>query len=112
METIKNNIKELREKKDIYQLKLAMELGLSQETISSYERFKIVPSTEQLIKLATFFNTNIDYILCRTKYDLPIDSLKPNNISDREFQLLTKISKLPIEDQIKVEAYIDGLSDK
>jgi len=112
METIKNNIKELRTKKDIYQLKLAMDLGLSQETISSYERFKIVPSTEVLIKLADYFKTNIDYLLCRTQYDLPIDSLKPNNISDKQFQLLTKISKLPIEDQNKVEAYIDGLSDK
>lgn len=109
---IKNNIKELRTKKDIYQLKLAMDLGLSQETISSYERFKIVPSAEILIRLANYFNTNIDYLLCRTQYDLPIDSLKPNNITDKQFQLLTKIDKLSIEDQIKVEAYIDGLSDK
>lgn len=109
---IKNNIKELRTKKDIYQLKLAMDLGLSQETISSYERFKIVPSAEILIRLANYFNTSIDYLLCRTQYDLPIDSLKPNNITDKQFQLLTKIDKLSIEDQIKVEAYIDGLSDK
>lgn len=109
---IKNNIKELRTKKDIYQLKLAMDLGLSQETISSYERNKIVPSTEVLIKLATYFNTNIDYLLCRTTYDLPVADLKPNNITDKEFQLLTKIKRLSQTNQIKVEAYIDGLTDK
>lgn len=112
MDTIKNNIKELRTKRDIYQLKLAMDIGLTQETISSYERNKIVPSTEVLIKLADYFNTNIDYLLCRTPYDLPISSLKPNNIDDKQFQLLTKINKLSSENQIKVEAYIDGLNDK
>lgn len=112
MNTIKNNIKELRTKKDIYQLKLAMDLGLTQETISSYERNVIVPSTEVLIKLADYFNTNIDYILCRTKYDLPIDSVKPNNINEQQFQLLNKINKLSANDLLKVEAYIDGLNSK
>ena len=112
MEIIKNNIKELRTKKDIYQLKLAMDLGLTQETISSYERNVIVPSTDTLIKLADYFHTNIDYILCRTKYDLPIDTIKPNNISESDFQLLTKISKLSKTDQDKVEAFIDGLNSK
>ena len=112
MNTIQNNIKELRTKKDIYQLKLAMDLGLTQETISSYERNVIVPSTEVLIKLADYFNTNIDYILCRTKYDLPIDSVKPANINEQQFQLLSKINKLSANDLIKVEAYIDGLNSK
>lgn len=112
METIKNNIKELRTKKDIYQLKLAMDLGLTQETISSYERNVIVPSVDTLIKMADYFNTNIDYILCRTKYDLPIDQIKPNNISEKDFQLLTKINKLSATDLLKVEAFIDGLNAK
>lgn len=112
METIKNNIKELRTKKDIYQLKLAMDLGLTQETISSYERNVIVPSVDTLIKLADYFNTNIDYILCRTKYDLPIDQIKPNNINEKDFQLLTKINKLSSTDLLRVEAFIDGLNSK
>lgn len=112
MKTIKNNIKVLREKKNIYQLKLAMDLNLTQETISSYERNVIIPSVDALIKMADYFDTNIDYILCRTKYDLPINQIKPNNIDDKNFQLLTKINKLSQTDQIKVEAYIDGLNSK
>jgi len=112
METIKNNIKKLRTKKNIYQLKLAMDLGLTQETISAYERELIVPSADILIKMADYFNTNIDYILCRTKYDLPIEQIKPNNVSDKEFELLTKISKLSSTDYAKVEAFIDGLNAK
>ena len=107
-----NNIKKLRTKKNILQTKLALDLNLTQEAISSYETERVTPSADILIKLADYFNTNIDYILCRTTYNLPINSLKPNNITDSQFQLLTKINKLSSIDQAKVEAYIDGLNSK
>lgn len=107
-----NNIKNLRNKKNILQTKLALDLNLTQEAISSYETERVTPSADILIKLADYFNTNIDYILCRTTYDLPINDLKPNNITDPQFQLLTKINKLSNIDQAKVEAYIDGLNSK
>lgn len=107
-----NNIKQLRTKKNILQTKLALDLNLTQEAISSYETERVTPSADILIKLADYFNTNIDYILCRTTYDLPIKDLKPNNITDLQFQLLTKINKLSKIDQAKVEAYIDGLNSK
>ncbi len=107
-----NNIRKLRTKKSILQTKLALDLNLTQEAISSYETERVTPSADILIKLADYFNTNIDYILCRTTYDLPINELKPNNITDSQFQLLTKINKLSNIDQAKVEAYIDGLNSK
>lgn len=107
-----NNIKQLRIKKNILQTKLALDLNLTQEAISSYETERVTPSADILIKLADYFNTNIDFILCRTTYDLPINDLKPNDITDLQFQLLTKINKLSDIDQAKVEAYIDGLNSK
>lgn len=107
-----NNIKNLRTKKNILQTKLALDINLTQEAISSYETERVTPSADILIRLADYFNTNIDYILCRTTYDLPISDLKPNNITDSQFQLLAKINKLSNIDQAKVEAYIDGLNSK
>ena len=107
-----NNIKNLRTKKNILQTKLALDLNLTQEAISSYETERVTPSADILIRLADYFNTNIDYILCRTTYDLPISDLKPNNITDSQFQLLAKINRLSNIDQAKVEAYIDGLNSK
>lgn len=107
-----NNIKQLRTRKNILQTKLALDLNLTQEAISSYETERVTPSADILIKLADYFNTNIDYILCRTTYDLPINDLKPNNITDTQFQLLSKINKLSNIEQAKVEAYIDGLNSK
>jgi transcriptional regulator with XRE-family HTH domain len=108
----KTNIKKLRTKYNILQTKLAMDLNLSQEAISSYEIGRVSPSSDMLIKLADYFHTNIDYILCRTKYDLPVDSLKPNNLNDKQFEILIKINKLSNSEQDKVEGYIDGLTDK
>lgn len=107
-----NNIKNLRTKKNILQTKLAQDLHLTQETISSYETERVTPSADILIKLADYFNTNIDYLLCRTPYDLPIADLKPNNITDSQFQLLTKITKLSSKDQDLANAYITALIDK
>lgn len=107
-----NNIKQLRTKKNILQTKLALDLNLTQEAISSYETERVTPSADILIKLADYFNTSIDYILCRTNYDLPISDIKPNNMTDSQFKLLTKINKLSNIDQEKVEAYIDGLNSR
>ncbi len=107
-----NNIKNLRNKRNILQTKLALDLNLTQEAISSYETERVTPSADILIKLADYFNTNIDYLLCRTPYNLPISDLKPNNISDSQFQLLMKINNLSAIDIAKVEGYIDGLNSK
>ena len=107
-----NNIKNLRKSKNILQTKLAMDLNLTQEAISSYETERVTPSADILIKLADYFNTNIDYLLCRTNYNLPISNIKPNNINEEQFQLFTKINKLSETNIAKVEGYIDGLNSK
>lgn len=105
-----NRIKELRKQKGILQTKLAIDLNLTQEAISSYETERVTPSADVLIKLANYFNTNIDYILCRTEYNLPIEDIKPTNINNNQFNLLIKINKLPEIDIAKVEGYIDALN--
>ena len=107
-----NNIKDLRKQRDILQTKLALDLNLTQEAISSYETERVTPSADVLIKLADYFNTNIYYLLCRTTYNLPIKDIKPNNINDEQFQLLLKYNNLSKSDKAKVEGYIDGLNSK
>jgi transcriptional regulator with XRE-family HTH domain len=108
----KNNLKEIRNSKGLLQTKVAFDLNITQETVSSYETGRVLPSSDMLINLANYYDTSIDYLLCRTKYNLPIDRIKPNNISDRDFIVLNKINKLSNTDKDKIEAYIDGLADK
>lgn len=109
---MENNLKNIRNSKNLLQTKVAMDLNTTQETISSYETGRIFPNADMLIALADYYNTSIDYLLCRTKYDMPIDDIKPNNISESDFMLLNKINKLSSINKAKIEGYIDGLNDK
>ncbi len=59
-------LKEIRKAKGISQLKLALEMNTSQNTISRYETGEREPGINELIKLADYFNVSVDYLLERT----------------------------------------------
>ena len=59
-------LKLLRKQRKISQLKLAMDLGLSQNSISRYETGEREAGYATLILLANYFNVSIDYLLERT----------------------------------------------
>ena len=59
-------LKELRKKKGITQLKLAMDLGLNQNTVSRYETGEREADYKTLIMLADYFDVSVDYLLERT----------------------------------------------
>lgn len=59
-------LRELRKEKGISQLKLAMDLNMSQNTISRYETGDREPGISDLIKLAEYFDVSIDYLVGRT----------------------------------------------
>ena len=57
------NIKLIRVIKDFTQLKVEMETGISQSTLSKYERGDLMPTTENLMILAKFYHTSLDYLM-------------------------------------------------
>ncbi|MBR6407536.1 MAG: helix-turn-helix transcriptional regulator [Clostridia bacterium] len=59
-------LKEIRKTKGISQLKLALELNMTQNTISRYETGEREPGIAELIKIADYFNVSVDYLLERT----------------------------------------------
>lgn len=59
-------LKKLRKAKNISQLKLAMDLGMNQNSISRYETGERQADYETLIAFADYFNVSIDYLLGRT----------------------------------------------
>lgn len=60
-------LKELRKKRRISQVALAMELNLNQNSISRYETGEREADYATLIALADYFNVSIDYLLGRTE---------------------------------------------
>ncbi|MBQ4348557.1 MAG: helix-turn-helix transcriptional regulator [Clostridia bacterium] len=65
------NIKRIRVLSEYTQLKVQMETGISQSILSKYERGDLMPTTENLIILADFYKTSLDYLMDRT------DEVKP-----------------------------------
>ena len=59
-------LKEIRKLKGISQLKLAIDLNTSQNTISRYETGEREPGINELIKIADYFDISVDYLLERT----------------------------------------------
>lgn len=59
-------LRELRKSRGISQLKLAMDLNTSQNTVSRYETGEREPGIGELIKIADYFEVSIDYLLERT----------------------------------------------
>ena len=59
-------LKELRIERNISQVKLAMDLGMIQNSISRYENGAREADYKTLILFADYFNVSIDYLLGRT----------------------------------------------
>ena len=65
------NIKLLRVTKDISQLKVQMDTGIAASTISKYETGEYIPTTENLMILAKYYNTSLDYLMDLTDVKEP-----------------------------------------
>ena len=59
-------LKELRKKRHISQIKLAIDLNVNQNTISRYENGEREAGYSMLIAIADYFDVSVDYLLGRT----------------------------------------------
>ena len=62
----KVRLRELRKARGLSQVKLAMDLNISQNTLSRYENREREAGYDTLIKIADYFDVSIDYLLGRT----------------------------------------------
>lgn len=61
MARLKNNLKRCRfDKDDMTQEALAEAIGVSRQTVIAIEKSRFVPSTVIAIKIARFFNRNVE----------------------------------------------------
>lgn len=65
------NIKLIRVINDYTQIKVQMETGIPQSMISKYENGELMPTTENLIILAKFYNTSLDFLMDLTDETKP-----------------------------------------
>ena len=67
-ETVGKNLKRLRKERGLYQIDLAMVLGIKQPYYSQLESGKKEISLEQLIKIADEYSLPLDYFTDRSEH--------------------------------------------
>lgn len=81
-----NRIRELRLSEGLSQKALAEELGVKQNTLSTWETGRYEPDSDMLKRIATRFSTSTDYVLGSD------DKKRPTTVSsDGQAQKLAKI---------------------
>ena len=98
---------ELREEKKITQIRLSIELEVSQETLSAYEMEKYYPSVKSLIKLQNIFGVSIDYILGLTDQRYP--ALQRSDLAEDEQLLLHTYRKMDSPGKQRLRGYLDAI---
>ncbi len=59
----------IRKKKKYSQLKVAMDLNMSRETLSHYETGKRNPDVQTLLLLSRYFHVSIDYLITGKEFE-------------------------------------------
>ena len=106
-----DNLKILRENKNITQLKLSVDLGVSQELISRYELGSSFSQPQMLIKLANYFNCSVDYLLGLTTITTPVDDLAVNFENAKFAKLYNKYKSLSDNDKKYFDRFLEFLVD-
>lgn len=96
-------IKELRKEKKITQEEMAARIGIDRASLSRIESGVFTPSTENLLKIANYFEVSVDYLLGRTPFKHPADD--PSLIWSDE----TLGRGLTPEEIEQAKEYIDGI---
>lgn len=102
-----NRIKELREAAHMTQVRLSIELEVSQETVSAYKSEKHYPSVASLLKLSEIFHASCDYILGLSDVRWPYQSA---SLTPVEEKLLAEWNTLSDQKKALLSAYLDGLT--
>ncbi len=68
MNRFSQRLTELRKEKNLSQDKLAKQLNIKQQTVSSWEKGEREPDFDMLITLAKVFNVSTDYLLGLTDF--------------------------------------------
>lgn len=103
-----NRIKQLREEKKMTQVRLSIELGVTQVTVSGYEIGKSLPSVSILLKMSELFGVSCDYILGVSEIRTIMKGIK----SDSDIELVSEYNTLTPMEQNMVKAYMQALKDR
>lgn len=105
-----NNLKDLRETRNITQGQLAEYLQVSRPTIAGYETKSRQPDFEKLEKIANYFHVSIDYLISGSEAaNIDIHLKKEPNEKSLDRDVIMAYRKLSLESKQNVLKYIELL---
>ena len=103
-----NRIKDLRDEREMTQVRLSIELEVSQETVSAYEMGKHYPSVKSLLRMVALFDASMDYIMGIS----PVrNAIVEKGLPDNEVRLLSIYRKLDDVQKEKAYSYMQGMTE-
>lgn len=94
---ISKNLKYLRKKQGLTQLKLRSSLGITRSTWSNYENGLTTPSIEDLIKFSIFFGISLDDLIIHDLGSMnPLPQKLPKKISNSKLNQYSKNDAITI----------------
>ena len=106
-----DNLKRLREEAGLSQQKLADQLGLTQQSIFSYETGAYEPDLSTLKRLADYFNTSIDYLVGNTEIRHRIEKVEKFDLNKHEAQIMEEYRSLSAKAQKSFRLILTSLID-
>ena len=101
---IADNIKLLRNEKNITQQEMANKLAISQSCYASWEQGRTEPNIAMLINIANIFEVSIDYLLGRAT---ELDTVKiTTDLTAQQKELLNNFEKLNAEGKARLLGYL------
>jgi len=98
---------ELRQSRNLTQQRLAIDLGIDQTSISSYECGKYLPTVEVLVKIAEYFGVSTDYLLGLSEIKSPLKTAQ----NEKDTYFLSLFRTLPGVYQERAIGYLEALND-
>lgn len=107
-----NNLRLLREKKNLSQQKLADEFDIAQSQIQNYETGGYQPSIDTLNKYADYFDVSVDFLLGRTNIHYKPQEVKEYDLTPDEQTLVNRYRCLHLKQRRILGIFLDALEDK
>ncbi len=105
------NLKLLRKEQGLTLDQLAMQLGLTRQVLSRYERGERQADYSTLIKIAKYFDVSVDYLLGNSTYYYPdLVRGRKGDFTTLEEDLITLFRRLPAQTQDYVFGIVKSLA--
>lgn len=103
-------LKEIREEKGLYQKDIARYLNKTVTCICDWERGRTEPGIDDLIRIADFFDINVDYLIGHENCTTEKIEIGDVQLTSEEQQLVDLYRALPTRDRAELVGFAKGLA--